>query len=90
MEKLCSDYQAAGIAYFSAVDFLPYVEGTNFDESGDFDWDSIMRYGPKYGGAPQVFGIGRKKVLERRDGKPLGDPLKPSSGDIARLRALYS
>jgi hypothetical protein len=90
MDKICSDYSDASDASFSAVDFLPFPEGTGLDESGDFDWDSLMRYGAKYGGAQQSLGRGRKIVLEKRDGTTLADPVKPSTGDIERLRALYS
>jgi hypothetical protein len=90
MDEICSDYLAASREEFTAADFLPLPEGTGFDESGDFDWDSLMRYGAKYGGAPQPLGLGRKIVLERRDGTTLSDPVKPSKGDIERLRALYS
>jgi hypothetical protein len=88
MNELCENFYKAQGTQFSAVEFIPITSG-GWDHSGEFDMDSLMRYGAKYGGKPQLFGAGRKVVLSRKDGKELEDPVKPSAGDIARLRALY-
>jgi hypothetical protein len=87
-KDLCDDFFGAQSAKFSAVEFITYPDA-GYDQSGPFDIDSLMRYGAKYGGKPQTI-IGRKVVLSRKDGKTLEDPVKPSAGDIARVKAFYS
>jgi hypothetical protein len=88
MDTLCNNYFAAARAGFSASEFIPLPEA-GYYQGGAFDMDSLMRYGAEYGGKPQFFGRKRKTVLSRADGQPLADPVTPSAGDIARLRALY-
>jgi hypothetical protein len=88
MNELCTSYFSAAAAGFSAAEFITYPDA-GFDQSGPFDMDSLMRYGAKYGGKPQNAILGRKIVLSRKDGQKLEDPVEPSAGDIARLRALY-
>jgi hypothetical protein len=89
MDQLCTNLDDASEATFSAAEFLPISEEYGFDASGEFDMDSLMLYGAKYGGKPQNAILGRKVVLSRKDKRPLEDPVRPSAGDIARLRALY-
>ncbi|KAI9871295.1 MAG: hypothetical protein M1830_003064 [Pleopsidium flavum] len=88
---LCTKQLQAKLARFSAFDYIPYNDETNFgwQVSVEYDKKSLMHYGGGYGGKRGKKGI-RAVVLENRDGSPVGNPDRPSEADVRRVQALYA
>ena len=92
IKTACKSQNIASIIGFSASQFLPYQLqlGTAFSASFEFDWDSIMLYGSKIGGKQTL--TGRQPVLKKKNNpfdRTIEPKLKPSDGDVARIKLLY-
>lgn len=100
MAGLCNSWGDAAAVGFSAFDYLPLSNvGTGgagngmYTEGGAVDWDSIMIYGSRVGGARDQNG-NRRVVWQRRrtansawEDQP--DTLAVTADDAARLQTMY-
>lgn len=94
-KEMCSNYQAAADAKFSAADILPILSGTQSEhalsaDENDVDWQSIMLYSSAVGGKGK--GSDRAHVLVKADGSeiPTRPNMRPSKKDVEGLVAIYS
>lgn len=99
-ERLCSNWNAAAQAQFSASDYLPIPRvGTSHSaghSNNDVDWQSIMIYPSGAGGIERGTGPvtpendHRAPILLQPDGRRIPINLFPSALDVAALNAMYS
>ncbi|KAK4442794.1 hypothetical protein QBC34DRAFT_431272 [Podospora aff. communis PSN243] len=101
MQRLCSSYDLARGARFTALDYLPMGgRGTPHSTNGkgvdDVDWSSIMIYASGAGAVPLDPGEEpgetdrRARILQQPNGERIAKNLFPSALDILALNTLYA
>jgi hypothetical protein len=82
MKKACTSRSYATSHRFSAAEYLPFTDSSEYRASKtatEPDWDSIM-----------IYGTGSTSVMTKPNGDKINQNLAPSQKDVEGLKKLYS